>query len=240
MIRDALAVCGLLGVIVASAVVANAWGVSGQVPSAEEETPEERIFATDPFGLEPGLAVVEMTHRGEGSFEVELISASQVEITGPVEFSGGKNGGSNTEVAVAIADETGPVDISKAVRIPVAGKHVLGVKADGPWTVRVEQPDPSVAAASTSFSGDDDTATPLFQLTNGPKKVTVTNPNGGDLGVSLLDGDGNKVASVPGTGPGSADGHPNETSSAIDVPEGIYLFDVRADGLWSIEISDAG
>lgn len=248
MIRDLLAVCGLLGAIVASVMIANAWdsGVGGGDQGSEMEgmgAPTGQIFATDPFTLESGLTVVEMTHQGEGHFVVDLLSAARDETAASerVEFSSDKTGKSNTEVAIALADERGPLDVSKAVKVPTSGKHILDVKADGPWTVKVEQPSPSDATETTSFSGDDDVATPLFQLSSGPKTFTVTNAYGGDLGIFLLDEDGNVVAPIRGSKPGQNGQYPNDASTTIDIPEsGAYLFNVRADGLWSIEITDAG
>src|SRR5204862_18883 len=83
------------------------WGWCG-----EDENPKSQLFATDPFGLESGLAIVKMSHQGKGDFIVNLLSANQeetAEAPEPVEFSGDKNGGSNTEVAIALADETGSV-----------------------------------------------------------------------------------------------------------------------------------
>lgn len=245
MVRDLLVVCALLGAIVASVVVANAWGGGGgQEPGVEgQKASGEQIFATDPFNLEPGLTVVEMSHRGKGSFVVNLLSAGQEEAatSEPVEFSGDKTGGSSTEMAIALADEKGPVVISKAVKVPTSGKHMLDVTADGPWTVRVEQPDPSDAAETTSFGGSDDVATPLFQLSSGPKRITVNNPNGGALNISLLDEDGNVIAPVRGTESGRPGQYPNGATSIIDIPEsGAYLFNVRANSLWAIEIADAG
>lgn len=243
MLRDLLAVCALIGAIFASVLVANAWGQGvggGQGPDGQG-APEQQIFATDPFVLEPGLAVVEMTHRGEGSFVVDLLSSIQEPpvTSGPIEFSGDKGGGSSTEVAIALADEEGPVEISKAVKIPAAGEHVFDVKADGSWSVRVEQPGPSDATQSTSFGGDDDTATPLFQLTSGPKRITVNNPSGLGLQVTLLDETGNVVAPVRANAPDQSSQYPDGISSTIDIPEsGAYLFNVRADGLWFVEITD--
>ena len=153
----------------------------------------------------------------------------------PVEFSGDKNGGSDADVAFVLADKTGPVDISRAIKVPAVGEYVFEVRADGPWTLRAEQPQPSSAAERTSFGGEDDTATPLFRLSSGPKNVTVSNPNRGDLRVSLLDEDGNVVAPAIGAEPGRYP--PDEASSTINIPrDGAYLFDVRADNLWAVEI----
>ena len=53
--------------------------IAGACGSVEEQPPESQLFATDPFGLESGLAIVEMTHQGEGDFAVALLSATQEE-----------------------------------------------------------------------------------------------------------------------------------------------------------------
>ncbi len=91
------------------------------------------------------------------------------------------------------------------------------------------------------FSGNDDTATPLFQLSEGPKEITATNPAGGKLAISLLDSEGNEVGSLPEDESGQSESMPATTlSSTVEIPEaGVYVFDVQADSLWTIEISDA-
>src|SRR5215207_1839086 len=142
-IRNTLAVCGILVAIVTPVVLANT--CSGQ-NSAVEEEPESQLFATNPFDLEAGLAIVEMTHQGEGDFVVDLLPWEQGETASTperIEFFGDQNGGSNVGAALALAEEKDSSDISRAVRIPTACKHVFDVKADGPWTIQVEQPHPS-------------------------------------------------------------------------------------------------
>ena len=241
-VRNTLLVCGLLVAMVAPAVIANACS-SGRQDSTtvKEKEVEGRLFTTSAFELEPGLAIVEMTHQGEGSFIVELFPAERERIPKPeqIEFSGRQEGGDNAKAVLALADRTGPVDISRAVRVPEAGDHVFEVKADGPWTVDVEQPNPSDAPHTTSFSGDDDTATPFFWLTSGSKEVTMTSPAGGELEVSLLDKDGNEIAPVPSSEAGQADDESSAPSTVYVPEDGIYLFDVRADNLWTVEISDS-
>ena len=242
-LRNALLVCGLLVAVVAPAIIANACrSGSGQGSAAvEEKKVEEQLFTTSVFELEPGLAIVEMSHQGEGSFVVDLLPAERERISTPeqIEFSGRQDDGNNAKAVLTLASRTGPVDISRAVRIPDAGDHVFEVKADGPWTVEVDQPDPSDAPQMTSFSGDDDTATPFFQLTSGPKEVTTSSPAGGDLQVSLLDKDGNEVTPVPSSEASQTGGNPATSSTVYAPDDGIYLFDIRTDSLWTVEISDA-
>jgi hypothetical protein len=247
--KNTLAVCGALVASVVLAVAASACGGSGQEdPADDEQVPESQLFATGPFELEPGLAIATMTHYGEGDFVVTLLSTNQEETErtpGPIEFSGGPNDEpndeSNTEVAIALADETGPVQVSRAVNAPVEGRHVLDVKADGPWEVEVEQPRPSSAPTMTSFSGGDDAATPFFWLSGGLKTITMNTQGKGLSAVSLLDKDGNVVnfSSVSEGNDQSDPSLPATASATVDVPQdGIYLFDVRSDGLWKIEIAE--
>ena len=249
--KNTLAVRGALVASVILAVAAGACGGGGQEdPAADEQVPESQQFATNPFELEPGLAIATMTHYGEGDFAVNLLSTNQEETErtpGPIEFSGGPNDEpndeSNTEVAIALADETGPVQVSRAVKATVEGRHVLDVKADGPWEIEVEQPQPSSAPKMTSFSGGDDAATPFFWLSGGLKTITMnTQAQGeGTTAVSLLDKDGNAVnfSSVSEGKDQSDPSLPSTASGTVDVPQdGIYLFDVRSDGLWRIEIAE--
>ena len=237
--KNILAICGVLAAIVVPLILIEAIG--RWQGSDEEEEPETQLSATSPFNLEPGLAIVEMTHQGEGDFLVDLLPVEEEDSSAAparLEFFGD---GSGTKPALILAKEAGSVDASRAVGIRTAGEHVFDVKATGPWTVRVEQPRPSDVPSPTTFSGDDDTATPLFQLSVGPKEITATNPAGGKLKVSLLDGEGNEVISLPEDESNQTDGEPPANlSSTVDIPEaGVYVFDVRADSLWTVEISDA-
>lgn len=234
------AACALLVAVVS--IVAGACGSGGHGSDAEEHQ-ERQLFVTDSFGLEPGLAIVQMSHQGEGDFIVHLLSARQEEAAAtlePVEFSGDQSSGNDKGAAFVLAHETGPVNISKGFNIPARGEHMFDVEADGPWTIKIEQPRPSSAPKTTNFSGYLDSVTPFFQLSNGLKRVTMTNPLETDLEVSLLDQDGNTVgpALVDETDPAERDPLA-DISTMVNVPEdGIYLFDVRAKGLWTIDVTD--
>lgn len=226
-------------VAVALLVMAGACGGT----DSEEEPPKGQLFATDPFGLEPGLAIVEMTHQGEGDFTVNLLSAMQEEtVTTPeaIEFSEDQNGGSHTELAAALVNDTGPGKFSRAAHIPVGGKHLLEVKADGPWTVKVEQPHPTSAPRTTSFNGERTTATPFFELSSGVKTVTMRDYGGEGFSFSLLDKYGSSAKSSKlDEGKSEAGSGWMAAWTTVDIPEeGIYLLNIKSDGLWSIEITD--
>lgn len=252
MSRNILARLGA-PVAVILVVLASACGGGGEEDSDVER---EQFFATDPFGLEPGLAIVKMTHQGKGNFVVNLLSARQEETArapAPIKFSGGQNGEGNAETSIALVDETGPINISRAVNIPAAGKHLFDVKADGPWTIEVEQPRPSSAPKKTSFTGGDDAATDFFELSSGVKTISLTTLTSASAatsdettsdekvyGFSLLNEDGNVAeVSVLDQGEVRSDSGWTTTWLTVEIPEeGIYLLGIRAEGLWSVEIAE--
>lgn len=249
MSRNILARLGA-PVAVILVVLASACGGGGEEDSDVER---EQLFATDPFGLESGLTIVKMTHQGKGNFVVNLLSARQEETArapAPIKLSGGQNGESNAETSIALVDETGPINISRAVNIPAAGKHLFDVKADGPWTIEVEQPRPSSAPKKTSFTGGDDAVTEFFELSSGVKTISMTTLTSESAatsdettkvyGFSLLNEDGNVAeVSVLDQGEVRSDSGWTTTWLTADLPEeGIYLLSIRAEGLWSVEIAE--
>ncbi len=171
--------------------------------------------ATDPFELESGLAVFRMTHQGGENFIVDLLdqSGSLVDIGG-------------------LANKIGPFEGSYAVQTQ-AGSHVLDVQASGPWTITIDQPRPSSALRTTSFSGSSKTATDLFELSRGLKRFNMTHQGSENFIVDLLDENGARVeiaGLVNEIGPFNG-------SKAVQVPEdGIYLLQVEADGPWTIQV----
>lgn len=173
--------------------------------------------ATDSFDLSfrSGLAVFTMTHQGDGDFIVELRDQS----------------GASVDTA-NLANESGPYEGSWAVHTQ-PGEHVLDVQASGPWTITVDQPRPSSAPRTTSFSGNSKTATDHFGLSGGLKWANMTYEGSGNFIVTLLDKSGTPVqfgTLVNETGPFNG-------SRAFHVPkEDIYLLRVEASGPWTIEV----
>ncbi len=211
----------------------------------EEEAQVSKLYATDTFALEPGLAIARMTHQGEGSFVVNLLAVEQEdEADGApkkIEFSGDQSGGGGTAGAINLANRAGLANISKAEHIPASGRFMLDVVADGPWTIELEQPRPSSASETTSFSGEDVTATPFFWLPSGTKTLTmISEGGGGDFDFSLLGENGKPEGfSWLDEERGQDSSGRTTISSTVEVhEEGIYLFDVREEGLWTIQIAD--
>lgn len=241
-IWNVLIACGLLATVATPAILA--YTCEGSKDRSAKE--QGQLFATDPFDLDQGLAIVRMTHQGQGSFIVNLLSAEQTETAETserLEFFGDQEEGGRARAALSVADKSGSVDISRAVPVPISGKHLFDVKADGPWTIQVDQPHPSDAPNPTRFSGNNDSATPFFHLSSGPKMINVTTPVEGKFKVFLRDANGNEVLRIPedGTDQPEQTDESSTVSSPVDIQEdGTYIFDVRADNLWKIEISDDG
>lgn len=85
--------------------------------------------ATGLFSLGEGLAVFELTHRGDSQFVVQLLDA---------------DGNTVGELARA----SGRFDGSRALRISHSGQYLLDVTASGPWTVKLRDATPGAAAAT--------------------------------------------------------------------------------------------
>ena len=71
--------------------------------------------------LANGLAVFYMQHNGTSNFIVWL------------------DGDQESRISLLV-NGIGSFDGSKAIGIASSGLHLLGIKADGDWTIRVEQP----------------------------------------------------------------------------------------------------
>ncbi len=167
--------------------------------------------ATDPFELESGLAIAKVTYQGNGYFGVRLLDQ-------------------NGEMVDLLANAVGSLEGSKATQAR-AGRHVLDIQADGPWTATIEQPRPSSAPETTSFSGTGQTATDFFELPRGLKTFRITHQGSEYFGVTLLDKDGKQVDLLANE-VGAFDG-----SKATRIPkDDIYLLQVNADGPWTVQV----
>jgi len=181
--------------------------------------------ATDLFDLESGLAVFRMTHQGDGNFSATLLDED------------GQRAGGTGGLESLLVNEIGPFEGSHAVAVE-AGRHVLDVQAGGPWTITIEQPRPSSAPQTTTFTGTSQSATDFFELSQGLKTFNMTHQGNGNFSVTLLDKNGRRAGGMGGLESllvneiGSFDG-----SKAVRISEeGIYLLQVHADGSWSIQI----
>ena len=173
---------------------------------------------TEPFELESGLSVFHMTYQGERNFIVWLLDRNGVRVTDGL-----------------LANQMGSFKGSKAVQTK-GGPHVLDVQASGPWTITIEQPRPTNAPRTASYTYETTkTATEFFELTRGVRRFEMSHRGDRNFIVWLLDKNG---AKVPGGLVANEQG-PFEGSRAIQVPkDDIYLLQVEANGPWVVQVEE--
>jgi hypothetical protein len=104
-------------------------------PAAAQQFAGTGQQATALFRLEPGLAVWELEHRGQGRFVVRLLGEQGVLVDTLADAAGGFRG-------------------SRAVQVPQGGRYLLDVAADGAWSVRLRG-DAGGAQAAASHMGEE-------------------------------------------------------------------------------------
>ena len=120
---------------------------------------------------------------------------------------------------------------SKAEGINNAGAYILDIQADGKWTVTIQQPRPTTAPNTTNFHGKGQAATQLFSMQSGLKTIKMTHDGTSNFIVHILDSNGNVVDDIV-----NEIGKFNGSKAEGIQNDGIYLFDVQADGNWTISI----
>ncbi|NQV13385.1 MAG: hypothetical protein HQ530_03720 [Parcubacteria group bacterium] len=168
--------------------------------------------ASDKFTLEKGLSVIKMTHTGQSNFSVTLLD-------------------SDGNYIDLLANDIGNYSGSRAVQIPKSGEYVFDVSADGKWDMEIKQPRNMEDVENiNNFTGSSPMATDLFKANKGLNKISLTHSGTSNFSVTLLDKKGNYIELIVNE-IGSFDG-----SKAVTLKDEIYIFDVQADGEWSINI----
>ena len=166
--------------------------------------------ATEKFRLETGLSVFKMTHSGNSNFIVYLLDTE----------------GNKVELLV---NKIGVFNGSKAIKINKAGDYLLDITAGGQWTVNIEQPRANEAPKTNTFNGSGQQTTELFSTEKGLKTVKMTHSGSSNFIVYLQDKSGNKLELLVN------EIGPFDGSKAVKIArDGIYLFDVEAEGNWQI------
>jgi hypothetical protein len=169
--------------------------------------------ATETFSIAGGVTIFRLTHQGSSNFAVWLKDGSS---------------GENVELLV---NTIGSFNGSKLVGVP-EGTYLLDVSADGSWKVIIEQPRPASAeGAPQTLSGPNQAAAGPIQLRSGLARFALKHSGDGNFAVWLIDDSGENVALLAND-IGRFDG-----SKAEHVSDGIYWFDVSANGNWSIAVS---
>lgn len=161
--------------------------------------------ATDMFSLNQGYAIVKASHTGSSNFILHLLDQA------------GKK--------ISLVNEIGNYDGSTFALIKNEGKHLLNVKADGPWSIEVSQSPTSEAKdAPASFTGQGDDVV-FVNLKSGLTKFSSEH-----LGKS------NFIVKVNGSSIVNEIGHYSGSSANSVQDDGLYIISIRADGKWSITV----
>jgi hypothetical protein len=171
--------------------------------------------ATSKFTLEEGLSIFRMTHNGNSNFIIWLLDDE----------------GNYLELLV---NEIGGFDGAKAVGIQDGGSYLLGISADGDWTIDIEQPRPSTASSiPLTLRGEGQQVPELFYIDAGLTRFEMSHDGNSNFAIWLLDDEGNYVSLLVNE-IGEFDG-----SKAVGISKnGIYLLDISADGNWEVSIEN--
>lgn len=163
--------------------------------------------------LEAGGAIFHVVSKVTGYFSVELDD-------------------SNGKQVELLANETSATDHRAFAEIKKKGSYVLVVRSEDDWTISLVKPE-IVESVPALIEGNQDTVTQIFPL-KANKLRTVT-------AESTADGLFSIVAHDAATGEwvdllaNAIDGYKGETALTVR-KDGYYLFEVKAEGVWSIKI----
>jgi hypothetical protein len=173
------------------------------------DTPEPVEFsgdgdASETFTHEGGLARFELDHDGDGAFTVELDGET-------------------------LADGDGEYDGSRVMGL-AADDYDLEVRAAGTWTITASQPRPTMGAGlPAELSGDSDTGSEPLAHDGGPLTLTVSSEGDDGMVLVIWSADGEESLGLL-----DDEGPFEEREAPLQLPDGIFVLDVVADGEWSI------
>jgi hypothetical protein len=168
---------------------------------------------TDPVALRSGILIAKSTYKGSGNFIVKLVD-------------------SNGKESELLANTVGDSSSTRVGRVATAGRYGLNVIADGPWTVRLEQPSPSdIAMLPKTFTGKGDGVTSWVRL---PQGRVVANAR-------MTSGQSNFIVYAVGADGARADLLANDVgassnSKAFEGRGRVVVLSVQGDGEWSITL----
>tara|TARA_B100000676_G_C18016317_1_gene809892 strand:+ start:60 stop:1565 length:1506 start_codon:yes stop_codon:yes gene_type:complete len=169
--------------------------------------------ATGFFELQKGLWNVKLGHSGDSNFAVIILD-------------------SNGKYIDLLANEIGSFSGETSLSIEDTGEYLLDIDADGSWAVAFESPywdERTKAPLEMDYVGK--LATQFIELEEGIWKVKLNHSGDSNFAVKVLDSNGGYVDLLANE-IGSFEG-----STALSIKDrGLYVFDVDADGIWSIEI----
>jgi hypothetical protein len=168
---------------------------------------------TSAFPLTAGVVVAELTYNGARLFSATLLEATTGQRIG------------------LLGTAIGATHQSKALRVGTRGDYALNVEGDGTWAIRLWQPVPVAETDATRFSGTGAVATPVFPLTAGLRRFTLTHSGARVFAVQLLQVDGT-TTSLLVSEIGAFEG-----ATVVQVRQnGLFVLSVEADGPWTVAV----
>jgi hypothetical protein len=197
-------------------IVVATWLHPGMVPASSAAPTVtfsgSGIQTTSTFLLDEGLVVATATHSGSQSFIVDLVRVG--------------------EGSKALVNDTGAVSVKTADRVEATTQYQLSIRADGAWTVTLEQPRPTTAPGLPhSYSGRGDSVTTFVALSAGTITARTTHNGAGEFSLRVIGTDG-RIAQFVFIATGPFNGSKSFGLST----GGIYLIDVEANGDWTVDI----
>jgi hypothetical protein len=165
--------------------------------------------ATKTFRVAGGMTVFRFQHRGQSNFIVGLLTSSGKEIDG-------------------LVNEIGTIEGATARGLE-EGRYLFNVEADGPWSIRIEQPRPaSGQGLPATAKGRGHSVAGPFQTAVAGVRFGLRHRGESNFIVDVLDADGQVLGNLSNE-IGSFQG-----STVGEAPEGPFWLNIQADGSWTI------
>jgi hypothetical protein len=169
--------------------------------------------ATKAFTADGGMTVMRFQHRGQSNFIVDLLTSRGEEVGNLVNEIGTTNGSTGQALD--------------------SGRYLFNIEADGPWSIRIEQPRPaSGRGLPATASGRGHSIAGPYQGTGTGVRFELRHRGQANFIVDVLDVDGQELGNLSNE-IGSFQG-----SQIGEVPEGVFWLRVQADGNWSVRMRE--
>jgi hypothetical protein len=169
--------------------------------------------ATKAFTVDGGMTVMRFQHRGQSNFIVDLLTSRGEQVGNLVNEIGTTNGSTGQALD--------------------SGRYLFNIEADGPWSIRIEQPRPaSGRGLPTTASGRGHSIAGPYQGTGAGVRFELRHRGQSNFIVDVLDVDGQELGNLVNE-IGSFQG-----SQIGEVPEGVFWLRVQADGPWTVTMRE--
>lgn len=232
-----IALLGVAAVVIILVIAALALTLGQSNNDDDVQEIEDMVFngngdnITANFDLVAGVSIYRMVHDGSGEFRVTLYN-----------LTGGINAMLANEIGRFSGSQLDGV-VEGALMGTEPGPHYLEIRADGNWTVTVEQPRVlSPSSLPLTISGHGPNVSMPIALPSGSVKVDMVHSNatsdyGGFL-VMMFNNDGEYVAFLANEAGNYTGSRTVTVDGALFNPSpGTHWINIRADGDWTITLT---